>query len=329
MRISQVTTPYIFEDQETVPMAPENLETVRQIFSSMGINYIEPKKTTVKQIANKTEGNHKGIYFIYCPDATSGKLVYFYIGKAIGKKSEHHIADRFQTHYLKLKADLKSLYGPEGEKVQPGMEFPKNWRVAVAQQIFGIDVPIPEHYEVVQGYVDPVTGKPKKRVKPMNLDWQAPEMKQNPDNFPVLIWDLSKLSSEAITYIESNMIQAYKPICNNDADKHSTRQYAVPENIMAQPAFQAATKTVRATPAKVTRVAPPSPKPDSNAAGREMLAQVYSNPEIKQTMEKLYGTEKSKAQQYVLAQVRVALSQNTSINIPAISQELARIEASA
>jgi hypothetical protein len=246
----------MFEDDTHPEMAPENLNYFRDAFAELGIDYVEPRKTIVNALATKQEGKHRGIYFIYGRDINTNELAYFYIGLASKKTAS--IVKRFEPHYAKLMADLPKLYrankkdltNPEPKRKDATYEYPKNWKAGVSQQFLN-GVEIPDYRKKLR--TDTITlqrGKNAGKVKKMDLympgelDWVPPKFSRNPDQLPVLIWNLDHLSQAAIDWLETILIAKYKPIFNNDNDK-SRNDFPVPpskENLLAQPAVQKSIK---------------------------------------------------------------------------------------
>lgn len=209
---------------EVPDLAPAN-----QAFESQGVEYFTPELTTVSQLAGNKKYKHLGIYFIFCPELTTGDLLYFYIG--ISADGAGGIAARFKGHYKKIRGDLQAIWGKERETnitaIHPGA-YPEEWRKHVAAQIFGINTPMPIAYEKIPGtdytHVKQTKTGPKEeaayRVKISYAHGIELKPQRDPDNFPVYVWNLNdKATAEQIKNIETVLIQVYQPLCNATKDK--------------------------------------------------------------------------------------------------------------
>jgi hypothetical protein len=169
-------------------------DTIKSIFNSLNIEWVEPYVTTEGAINRKEVGDHTGLYFIY-PE------VNFYFGKA----ATNTVINRHQTHRPKLDVNLKELYSTPVEKAEPKWQFPEGWKEGVCKYIIeGVDK-IPSHYVKVG----------KKRVAPGVLDFPV-KHKVDVDALTVVVWDLSNLTSTQISNIEQAIIPALWPYCNSE-----------------------------------------------------------------------------------------------------------------
>ena len=183
----------------------ENLRKIKECFYSLDIDYIEPYESTVGKIASKENGNHRGLYYIY-PEKN------FYFGLSGKSKTATISSGRMNTHILKLRVDLSSLYGPENEKCQPSKTFPQGWKYAVRKHIINEKTKIPSHWIAMI----PPEGK-KKWVKPGCLNYPVTYQKTiSPEGLKVLVWDLNHLSPKAIKSIEKRVIKSIWPEANSE-----------------------------------------------------------------------------------------------------------------
>ena len=168
--------------------------TIKSIFDSMSIDWVEPYVTTEGAINRKEVGNHTGLYFIY-PE------VNFYFGKA----ATNTVINRHQTHRPKLDVNLKELYSTPVEKVEPKWQFPEGWKEGVCKFIIeGVDK-IPSHYVKIG----------KKRVAPGVLVFPV-KHKVDVDALTVVVWNLSHLTAKQISNIEEAVSPALWPYCNSE-----------------------------------------------------------------------------------------------------------------
>jgi hypothetical protein len=171
------------------------IDTIKQSFATVGVNWIEPYKTTEGAINRSEVGNHRGLYYIY-PE------VNFYFGKA----ATNTVINRHQTHRPKLDVDLAVLYGPAVEKVEPRWQFPEGFKEGVCKFLLeGVDT-IPSHYVKIG----------KKLVAPGVLNFPVTH-RVDIDTLPVLVWNLDHLTAEQISSIEKLVIPAIWPYCNSES----------------------------------------------------------------------------------------------------------------
>lgn len=181
-------------------LTTDQYNTIKSIFDSMNIDWVEPYVTTEGAINRKEVGDHTGLYFIY-PE------VNFYFGKA----ATNTVINRHQTHRPKLDVNLKELYSTPVEKVEPKWQFPEGWKEGVCKFIIeGVDK-IPSHYVKIG----------KKRVAPGVLDFPV-KHKVDVDTLPVVVWNLSHLTSAQIGDIEQAIIPTLWPYCNTET--HNQRK---------------------------------------------------------------------------------------------------------
>ena len=172
----------------------ENIQAIKQIFTNLGHEWVEPYSTTEGAINRQEVGNHRGLYYIY-PE------VNFYFGKA----ATNTVVNRHQTHRPKLDVNLSELYSTPVEKVEPKWMFPEGWKEGVCKYIIeGVEA-IPSHYVKIG----------KKRVAPGVLDFPVTH-KVDVDTLEVLVWNLDHLSAEQISQIEEAIIPVIWPYCNNE-----------------------------------------------------------------------------------------------------------------
>lgn len=182
-------------------LSRHQLQTIKQVFEELGIDWVEPYVTTEGSINREEVGNHRGLYYIY-PE------VNFYFGKA----ETNTVINRHKTHRPKLDVDLSTLYSTPVEKVEPKWQFPEGWKAGVCKYIIeGVDE-IPSHWRRVD----------KKRVAPNVLDFPV-KHKVDVDSLTVVVWNLDHLSSKDIGKIEKRVIPALWPYCNTETHRKRKR----------------------------------------------------------------------------------------------------------
>jgi len=179
-----------------------DLTNAKQAFKLLGIPYVEPKLTTVKNLHSGAVGKHTGLYLIFNNYAEGS--IFYYLGLATKGNTIH---GRFQPHYAKLTVNLGAMYGGvEKERKEPRWQFPKNWRKGMKQHFLDNPDDIPDYW----------TGRQKHDIiKPANLDWK-PIFKPNVDidNLPVYTWNLNHLTAQQIDSLETALIHTFSPIFN-------------------------------------------------------------------------------------------------------------------
>lgn len=172
----------------------EYIKEIRNIFTDLGVEWVDPYETTEGAINRKEVGNHRGLYYIY-PE------VNFYFGKA----ATNTVINRHKTHRPKLDVDLATLYGNPVEKNEPKWTFPAGWKQGVCKFIIdGVDF-IPSHWVKV-GH---------KKVKPGTLDLEVKHI-VDVDKLTVIVWNLDHLTSSEIANIENAVILKLWPYCNDE-----------------------------------------------------------------------------------------------------------------
>lgn len=228
-----------------------DLAPVKSVFEKFGVTYFQPKVELVSDLANRH--NYPGIYFIVCPDLTTGNLVYFYIGI-----SGSNISQRFASHYAKMRGEVyknmverrkrvASSHGHNSDEIEEwntvfhANEFPDEWRLHVAQQIFGLADPLPRPLDILtriipntkETYVSR-TGAIKTRYRVIlnTVNLPALQMKRDPSSFNAFVWNLKdKATISQIEKIEGALIQLYQPLCNASGDRNPRNIDKVPEEL--------------------------------------------------------------------------------------------------
>jgi hypothetical protein len=182
----------------------DRLSQIKKIFIEEGHDYLVPKTSTVKEVAEGLEGTHRGLYYIW-PEKN------FYLGLA--KSPDAQISfKRMDTHVLKLNVDLRGLYCGKGDnrqiKKEPYKQFPEGWREGVSKYLLEGSPIIPIHFKKT----------PSGKVKPINLDFKC-RLKFDPMNLPVLLWNLNHLEPHQIKTLETKIIKTIWPFCNNETYK--------------------------------------------------------------------------------------------------------------
>jgi len=187
----------------------DNLGLIKGVFSSQGVDWVEPYLTTEGAINRREVGNHRGLYWIW-PE------INFYFGKA----ATNTVIGRHRTHRLKLDVNLSGLYGPPGEKKEPKNTFPEGWKEAVCKYIIGGCPQIPSHWEKATHPTDP---NQKKWVKPGVLDFPVKHV-VDVDKLPVLVWDLDHLDAKTISKLEDLINVTIWPYANSGTYRRRKQQ---------------------------------------------------------------------------------------------------------
>lgn len=185
----------------------ELLAKTRTAFANVGVDYVKPNISSVKQIHAGISGRHTGIYFIFERVQDPAGFIYYYVGIATKGNTIHN---RFQPHYAKLTVNLRAMYGNvDSERKETRWQFPKNWRKGIKQHFLNNPDDIPDYW----------TGRQRKElIQPANLDY-APQFKKNVDTLPVLVWDLNHLDARTIDSLETALVREFRPVFNGSKNR--------------------------------------------------------------------------------------------------------------
>ena len=213
----------LLEKHYALKAAFKDLQIIKEAFKITGIAWVEPdKNVTVNDIISKKAGNHRGLYWLD-PERN------FYFGTSDSLTAT--IIQRFCTHYMKLKVDLRALYGGDGvsSKKEAGDKFPEGWKEGVSHVYLEGRPTIPSHYISVNEGGEPTYRKNHKwtngkgvKVIPGVLDFPV-TYKVDVNKLPVYIWNLNHLTPEQIRNLEKCIIRMLEPYCNKETYRKRTK----------------------------------------------------------------------------------------------------------